>query len=156
MFNLKKIFKLCTALLAISMITVIFAACSCGEESSVIENQFGTYYKNIDTVITYNLDSQNINTKVDENKSLALQGVLNKCEELAKTPECEFSKDFMVTYQENEYLVAHDGCNHIKHNGKYYRIPVSDRMILNDIFENYGAKIKNQAINEKHEVEVKK
>lgn len=153
MFNLKKLFKICTALLAISMITVVLSACSCGgSEESVIENQFGTYYKNIDTVITYKLDGQNVNTKVEEEKSLVLQGVFNKCDELPEVPECKFSDDFKVTYQEKDYLVAQDGCNYIKFDGKYYRIPVSDRMILNDVFEHYDVVIKDQEIDEAHDL----
>lgn len=153
--------KICLALVSIVLITVICAACSCSkeqgakEDDNVIVNQFGTYYKNIDTVITYKLDGQNITKTLNEEKSLAMQGVLNKCEELKEAPKCTFSEDFKVECMSKTYYIAHDGCNHIKLNGKFYRVPESDRKILNAIFKHYKVEMKNDDVVDAHAVELK-
>lgn len=141
---MKKFIKISVALLMVSTLMLISTACG---GSKVIKDNFGeTYVTNIATIVTYKVDGQNVNAQVEEKKSLAFQGIFNKIAELEEKPDCKFSKDFMVTIEEKKYLIAQDGCNFVKHNGKYYKTTVSDRMILNDIFKEYGAKIADTEI----------
>ena len=136
---MKKLLSLILALLMISSFAVMFASCSCGEPEVFTTGEGKTFHRNWDTIVTYKLDGQNVNAQVNEDKNLALQGIFLSMTERKKKPDCKFTEDFMVTMNGEQYFVAQDGCPIIKHNDKYYNTSVSDRMILNSIFKNYGA-----------------
>ena len=136
---MKKLLCVVLSLLTIASFTVAFSSCSCGEPEVFTTSEGKTFHRNWTTIVTYKLDDQNVNAQVDEDKNLALQGIFQNMTERKKKPDCKFTEDFMVTMDNEFYYVAQDGCPIIKYNDKYYTTSVSDRMILNSIFKNYGA-----------------
>ena len=138
MFILKKLFSICVAILMITASSAMLTSCSCGEPEVVVTNEGKTYYNNKATIITYKLDGQNINTQVNNDKSLALQAIFNNMTEMDVEPECDFSENCMITFDGKMYYVAEDGSRVIKYDDTYYMTSVSDRYILNSIFTDYG------------------
>lgn len=138
MFILKKLLTICLAILMIVASSALLTACSCGEPEVIVTKDGKTYYNNRATIVTYKLDGQNVNTQVNNDKSLALQAIFNNMTEMDTVPECEFSEDFMITFDGKMYYVAQDGSRVIKYEDKYYMTAVSDRYILNQIFTDYG------------------
>lgn len=110
------------------------------------EHEGQVIYSYIDTRIVCTADGENLDKRVNEDKSRAIQGFLNKKVEIESETECVCSGDIQIRVaisdkEEHVYYLADDGCNILKYNGKYYRYTVSDKHIINDIFEEYGVEL---------------
>lgn len=142
---MKKLFTTALAFLLILTTVLCLGSCSCFHKTEKLPTQFEDQfiYSYIDTTIKSSVNGAQLNEKIDENNSKVLQGIFNKIIEIEMENPCEIKDEISVNIKISDtenytYYLPTDGCNIVKYNGKYYQIAVSDRFIINDIFEKYG------------------
>ncbi len=142
--NKKTIIVIAVVLVAVVIFGLLLNTFVCRRTQKLSTQDQGQYiYSYIDTTITCTSDDNNLNKKVNEDSSRVLQGIFNKIVKVEMESQCKVSGDIYVTIPISDeevktYYLADDGCNIVKYNNEYYRISVSDRFIVNDIFEKYG------------------